>query len=354
MAEGKRLRAVLLPPTPWQPEIDAFRPGEAPNPLELIEGFTANGIDLVNYDPGTGLLNPFAKHSTLLQGADILRALRVMLTERQADLVISIHEGGAVPLVLLRRLMGFGVPIVLWDVGLTEEWKLRERILGLLIPRVEGICVLSESQKPYIKARWGRETGVANILQHVDTKFWMPTPVPPNAPLLTVGEDVGRDFATFLNAVDGLDADIVAKTRKISPAEAVRHPRLQVIQERLDFRAFRTLYEQSRFVVIPLRPVLNPSGVTAILEAGAAGRALVVSDIDAIRDFIVPGETCLTVPPGDAGAMRAAIQRLLDEPETCARLGVNGRRFMEENFSRPVFMARFATVLKGFVRHPAN
>jgi glycosyltransferase involved in cell wall biosynthesis len=48
--------------------------------------------------------------------------------------------------------------------------------------------------------------------------------------------------------------------------------------------------------------------------------------------------------------LRAAIQRLVDEPETCARLGANGRRFMEENFSQSIFADRLAKLLKRYAR----
>jgi glycosyltransferase involved in cell wall biosynthesis len=333
----------------WQPERDAFQPGVTPDPFEVYEQLARHGIDAVLIDPGRRPLNPFAGGATLLEALDPLRALRVLLRERRADIVISVFEGAALPLVLLRRLTAFRVPIVLWDLGLTEHWKLRERVLDLTVPQVDGIFVLSASQQPYIRARWGRQDGVEVIGQHIDTRFFAPTSPAPHGPVLAIGEDVGRDFATFLAAVEGVDADFLVKTRRIPPEE-VLPPRVRVMRERVDYTALRDLYAQSRFVVIPLHPVPNPSGVSSILEASAMGRALVVSESDSIKDFIVPGETCLTVPCGDHLALRAAIQRLVDEPETCARLGANGRRFMEENFSNSVFADRVAKLLKRYAR----
>jgi hypothetical protein len=41
---------------------------------------------------------------------------------------------------------------------------------------------------------------------------------------------------------------------------------------------------------------------------------------------------------------------LLDEPDTCARLGMNARRFVEENFSKPAFSARLAQALRRYPR----
>jgi len=80
------------------------------------------------------------------------------------------------------------------------------------------------------------------------------------------------------------------------------------------------------------------------------GKALVVSDNPAIRDFIVPNETCLLVPCGDAAAMRAAIVRLWNDPAMCERLGRNARRFAEETGSPAVYAAKFGAALRRFAR----
>lgn len=45
------------------------------------------------------------------------------------------------------------------------------------------------------------------------------------------------------------------------------------------------------------------------------------------------GETCLAVPPGDAGALALALGRLLDDPELRARLGAAGRERVLERFT---------------------
>ena len=315
MAPSRRLRAIMLPPMAWQPEHDRYQPGHNPDPFEIYRCMAASGIDTVLIDPGRRPLNPFAGGATLLEALDPLRALRVLLTERRADIVVSVFEGAALPLVRLRRLLAFRVPVVLWDLGLTEIWKLRERVLDQVVPRVDGIFVLSASQRSYITQRWGRRHGIEVIGQHIDATFFAPTARTADGPVLAIGEDVGRDFETMLTAAEGLDADVVLKTRRVRPDRTLP-PRVSIMRAWLDDVGLRDLYARSRIVVVPLHQVPNASGVGSILEAGAMGLPLVVSEADSIRDFIVPGETCLTVPCGDAAALRAAIQRLLAEPDT--------------------------------------
>jgi len=53
----------------------------------------------------------------------------------------------------------------------------------------------------------------------------------------------------------------------------------------------------------------------------------------------------LYVPPGDPGALRAAIVHLLDHPEDAARLGRAGRQTIESNMSLNLWVERIAQVV---------
>jgi glycosyltransferase involved in cell wall biosynthesis len=57
-----------------------------------------------------------------------------------------------------------------------------------------------------------------------------------------------------------------------------------------------------------------------LFEYMAAGRAIVASDLPAIREVLHDGEDALLVTPGDARAMANAIQRLLQDPALASRL----------------------------------
>ncbi|HEV2722401.1 MAG TPA: glycosyltransferase family 4 protein, partial [Thermoanaerobaculia bacterium] len=83
---------------------------------------------------------------------------------------------------------------------------------------------------------------------------------------------------------------------------------------------------------VSLQPSLNDN-LGGTLESLLMARPLVVSDIPGYRDTVIPEQTGLMVPPGDAGALAAAIVRLLRDPALARRLGENGRRLMLERFT---------------------
>ncbi|MDD5658005.1 MAG: glycosyltransferase, partial [Elusimicrobia bacterium] len=77
----------------------------------------------------------------------------------------------------------------------------------------------------------------------------------------------------------------------------------------------------------------------AALEGMAAGRPVVASRVGGLPDLVADGETGLLVPPGDAGALAAALGRLAGEPQFAARLGSAARRRCAERFSLERFGA---------------
>jgi len=67
-----------------------------------------------------------------------------------------------------------------------------------------------------------------------------------------------------------------------------------------------------------------------LLEAMAAGAPIVASAIEGYENVARPGQDALLVPPGDVGALRDALRRLLDDPALRARLVASGHQRAEQ------------------------
>ncbi|MFC4260097.1 glycosyltransferase family 4 protein [Marinobacter lacisalsi] len=70
-----------------------------------------------------------------------------------------------------------------------------------------------------------------------------------------------------------------------------------------------------------------------LVEAAAAGRAVITTDHPGCRDAIVPGRTGLLVPLRQPGKLADAIQHLVDCPEERKAMGAEGRKLAESEFS---------------------
>ena len=89
-------------------------------------------------------------------------------------------------------------------------------------------------------------------------------------------------------------------------------------------------YDRAAVVVCPSRR--EGYGVVA-REAMAHGRPVVASAVGGLLDAVEDERTGLLVPPGDSGALRTAIERLLLDPTLRARLGAAARERASERFS---------------------
>ena len=80
-------------------------------------------------------------------------------------------------------------------------------------------------------------------------------------------------------------------------------------------------------------------------EAMAAGLPCVASTLDAAGEVVLDQETGLLIDPSDEDAMVAALVRLLKDDDQRQRLGSNGKRRFEENFTEEAFHERISEII---------
>lgn len=90
-------------------------------------------------------------------------------------------------------------------------------------------------------------------------------------------------------------------------------------------------YAGARFVVIP-SVWYEVFGLVA-LEAYAAGKPVVASQIGGLAELVRPGETGVPVSAGDAAGLAEVMSGLWADLERCAKMGRAGRAWVEQDFS---------------------
>ena len=113
----------------------------------------------------------------------------------------------------------------------------------------------------------------------------------------------------------------------------------------------KEIYNQSR--VFLQASFHEGFGYTAV-EAMACGCALVTTDNGGSRDYAVPGETALVVPPGDAAGLGAAAGRLLDDEAWRARLADAGSELVRRRFDWDNTAAVLEPLLEAYISDPVR
>ncbi len=162
----------------------------------------------------------------------------------------------------------------------------------------------------------------------------------PGEPFLMYFGDVAEDKGVRLlvEAYAGLETPpplVLIGRRVDSMPEVAGVHELGPLPHVLAIEALR----RSLFAVAP--SLLPESFGIVALEAAAAAKPAIVSDIGGLSDIVAGGETGLLVPAGDGAALRSALQRLCDDDGLRTRMGEAAARRAGELFSATAVVPQF-------------
>jgi glycosyltransferase involved in cell wall biosynthesis len=279
---------------------------------------------------------------------------------RRADLLVSTMDAAGLPVAMLKRMGLAKAPLVYCSQGLAhrvEELQRRswlgglvKSVFGSFVRMADRVIVLGEGAAgPLVDLFALRPEDVAVLPFGVDELFWRPAgDVDEEDYILSVGSDSARDYATLLQAAGATALRIVTR-RKLPPD--LLGPGVRVRSDYTPLQ-LRELYRRSRFVVIPLKDVDQPSGQSAALQAMACGKAVILTRT---RGLWEPGgmrhlDNCYLVEPGDVEDLRQAIAYLWNDPAQARRIGESARRTVENRYTARRFGANLERELERVVR----
>jgi glycosyltransferase involved in cell wall biosynthesis len=266
----------------------------------------------------------------------LAQLLEVLLRGRDYDAVFTWSDAPAIAVAALMRMWPrrpAHVALLYWPS------KPKKAIAWGFVQRgVDRFILWPPLQRRFLQERLGVAPGrFVDVRPPVDTRFWRPIEAPQER-ICAVGQEM-RDYGTLVAALAPLSipchiavgASVFATTSERwwqdsltggLPAHITVGPK--------PYSELRDLYASSRFMVVPLLPSDMDNGITAILEAFAMGRAVIVTESPGQVGVLEEGVNCLRVPPHDPLALREAIVRLWEDRSLCARLGAAGRALVLE------------------------
>ena len=322
--------------------------------LELAQAFDA---DLLDHAEARRTAGPFGRILGRVGGPKALLAWECFRRRRRYDLIFTDGEQIGLPLAALLRLARARPRHFMIVHILSVPKKVRLFRALRLGGRIDKMFLYASAQVRFVIDELGYPAERCVLTPFmVDTRFFTPSDVPRSTPptISSAGLEF-RDYPTMVDAVRDLDARVVLaaaspwSARKDSSAEVALPDHVEI--RRLPLDELRQLYAETDVVVVPLVETDFQAGITTILEAMAMGKPIVCSLTSGQDDTIVDGETGIYVPPGDAGAMRAAIDRLLGDPEMAGRIGAAARRWCVEHADIDVYCGRLASEVSHALGH---
>jgi hypothetical protein len=254
---------------------------------------------------------PYTRRAAWTARAEIVDPIRAVQRAGRHEAVVlngSVRTDQLAAALVARRRNRPAV--VLADATWKSGGPARRSAMRAIDHRDAHYCVLSQEEATMFPATWG----VAPERVHVTPFHWVldegeVEDVPDTDGTIFAGGDSLRDYRPLLEAAEGLPARVTIASRSRAPAR----PPANVTIGELNQRRYVERFRSASIVVVPLEPRRDRSaGQQTYLNAMALGKPVVVTDALGVRDYVEDRRTGLIVPPGDAAAMRAALDWLLD------------------------------------------
>lgn len=214
------------------------------------------------------------------------------------------------------------------------------------------ICISFEQHNDFIRIGIPSERLVF-VPFGVDTNFFQPTDISREENLIvSVGRDAGRDYATLFKAIEQTNYKcIVVAGHKNIPPGMVIPSNVSVLYNR-SYVEIRDLYARAQLVVIVSKDEQVPdgsdcSGQTVILDALAAGKAVIATHRSWINDYFVPDQDLVVVDPNNPKALVHAINSLSRDGERRKRIAASGHAKVADLYATKTF-AKALSLLMDF------
>jgi phosphatidylinositol alpha-mannosyltransferase len=258
--------------------------------------------------------------------------------------VVHLHEP-AVPGPCLSALIGFDGPMVGTfhaSGDLAHMWT--RPIARSLMQRLTVRVVVSESARETALRNWGPDEEYVVLFNGIEIDriaSAQPTASDRPAVLFLGRHEERKGLGVLLDAWDGIERDAVLWIAGAGPQTAVLRKRGVRAVEWLDSVSDNERNARLRGATAFCAPsVGGESFGIVLLEAMAASTPIVASAIDGYQNVARADLDALLVPPGDAGALRAALRRLLDDAALRDRLVASGHERAAE-FAMPRLASRY-------------
>lgn len=188
------------------------------------------------------------------------------------------------------------------------------------------LCVVSSRPEgEYYRQAFGFPAAkVAFVPFHTDPAF-VALDHAPEQPLVVAAGRTFRDYPTLLEAArQGLDLPVTIVAGRHSFGDAAVPPGVTTLFD-IPLPELVALMARAAIVVLPLTERQISTGQSVLLEAMAKGKAVIVTRVNGTVDYLDHLRTGVLVPPGDAAALRDAINQLARDPEQRRRLGAAAR-----------------------------
>jgi len=291
----------------------------------------------------------------------VVQAFKALFQMRKYDLVISHGAQSGVLLAFIRSLFNIkSPPHVIIDVGCFNGGRNKKTELLPLrfaVRSIHGVISHCSQQKGYYENCLPQLREKHRFVPFgTDPDFFKPLkrrlagePLDNNADnyIVCVGY-IKRDWPTLIQAFEHLEGEVKLKLVGAKSAIGFKFP--DKVRPRIECLPYVKITElkrilaNARFMVMPLPYLEYSLGQMTLLQTMSMGKAVIVSNVPEISDYVQDGHNALLVQSYDWKDLKDKMELLLKDQGKAKELGENARRsilkkYNEKELARGIYQA---------------
>ena len=280
----------------------------------------------------------------------VVQAFKALFQMRKYDLVISHGAQSGVLLAFIRSLFNIkSPPHVIIDVGCFNGGRNKKTELLPLrfaVRSIHGVISHCSQQKGYYENCLPQLREKHRFVPFgTDPDFFKPLkrrlagePLDNNADnyIVCVGY-IKRDWPTLIQAFDHLEGEV--KVRLVGAKSAIGFKFPDKVRPRIEclpyvkITALKEILADARFMVLPLPYFEYSFGQMTLLQTMSMGKAVIVTEVPGISDYVQDGHNALLVQPYDWKDLKDKMELLLNDERVIEKLGGNARRSILDKYN---------------------
>ncbi|HVP37452.1 MAG TPA: glycosyltransferase family 4 protein [Terriglobales bacterium] len=270
----------------------------------------------------------------------LFQSIRVLPKMKKYDLVIFFHSQiGLIP-ALFKSIFRIKTPLVLIDVeglGRKNQWYVRPFIRKAL-QGIDRLFYLATVQKEDYQRYYPEVVSRSQFLPFgIDISRFSCNRVKEQDYIVSIGY-LFRDWETLVKAYGHLRTKIkllIVGTSKFGTADIKSEkipPGIEFIG-RTDLSVLTEITSRAKLVVLPLPERRHAFGQMTLLGCMAQGKAVIVSKVHGIKDYVSDGDNAILAEPGNWRDLVEKVEFLLSKPEQIKKIGRRARQTVERFYT---------------------
>lgn len=250
-------------------------------------------------------------------------------------------------------------------VACTNPKRFRTRLIGWFLVLVGMRWIMPVPSRRMADAA-GDDFGrllpsIVAMGTQIDTEFFRPLdPRPVNRPplILSCGAEQ-RDYELLARATADLDVEVKVCFASPNLSSNTRFTMPSPVPDNMEIRGFdfielRDLYQRADLVAVPLLDNEYAAGLTTVFEATACEAPVVVARSYGVVEDMAAANLVSWYQSGDGNGLRAAIEKILADPESSRERARRANQYLRSNYSTAAYLRRLLDSIPDptTARHP--